>query len=382
MLNLKKQEQRLKIFQNSKRCIFPTKNMLDQAAAIRKGEELDLDALERYLRSKWPAFESIEGVQQFPGGYSNLTYLLKTNAGEVVLRRPPFGANIKSAHDMSREYRVLSKLEGLFDAIPQPILYCEEESVIGAPFYLMERVEGIILRGNLVKQLKWPPGQMRQVSAAAVDMLARLHSIDIEQTGLSGLGKPDGYIERQVEGWIKRYYKAETDKVPAMDALAEWMRANKPTETPPSLIHNDFKYDNLVLQPEPPYAIRAILDWEMATVGDPLMDLGTTLAYWTEPKEAKLMPLAAANLTWLPGNLNRQEVLERYAAQRGIKIEAPLFYYVYGTFKIGVIVQQIYQRYQKGYTQDPRFADLLKAVQYFGQLGVLALEQQKVSDLL
>lgn len=356
--------------------------MLDQAAAIRKGEELDLDALERYLRANWPAFESIEGVQQFPGGYSNLTYLLKTNAGEAVLRRPPFGANIKSAHDMSREYRVLSKLEGVLDAIPQPILYCEEESVIGAPFYLMERVEGIIIRGNLAKQLKWPPEQMRQVSEAAVDMLARLHSIDIEQAGLSDLGKPEGYIERQVEGWIKRYYKAETDKVPAMDALAEWMRANQPAEMRPSLIHNDFKYDNLVLQPEPPYAIRAILDWEMATVGDPLMDLGTTLAYWTEPKEAKRMPLAAANLTWLPGNLNRQEVLERYAAQRGIDIKNPLFYYVYGAFKIGVIVQQIYYRYKKGHTQDPRFADLLKAVQYFGQLGVLALEQQKVSDLL
>jgi aminoglycoside phosphotransferase (APT) family kinase protein len=246
----------------------------------------------------------------------------------------------------------------------------------------MERVEGIILRGNLAKQLEWPPGQMRQVSEAAVDMLARLHSIDIEQAGLSELGKPDGYIERQVEGWIKRYYKAETDKVPAMDELAKWMQANQPTETRSGLIHNDFKYDNLVLQPDSPYAIRAILDWEMATVGDPLMDLGTTLAYWTEPKEAKRMPLAAANLTWLPGNLNRQEVLERYAVQRGIDIEDPLFYYVYGAFKIGVIVQQIYYRYKKGYTQDPRFADLLKAVQYFGQLGVLALEQQKVSDLL
>jgi aminoglycoside phosphotransferase (APT) family kinase protein len=367
---------------NAEKPYLPHKNMLDQATGIREGEELNTDALQTYLQQHWPGFKTLEGVQQFPGGYSNLTYLLKTNLGEVVLRRPPFGANIKSAHDMGREYRVLAALKGVLDTIPQPILYCEEEAVIGSPFYLMERVEGIILRGSIYKSLKWPAEQMRQVSIAAVDTLAHMHNIDVQQTGLIELGKPEGYVSRQVEGWIKRYYKAETDKLPMMDELAEWMQANQPAESTASLIHNDYKYDNLVLSPEAPHDIRAILDWEMATVGDPLMDLGTSLAYWTEPKEAKLMPLAAANLTWLPGNLNRQEVIERYAIERGIDIEQPLFYYVYGAFKIGVIVQQIYYRYKKGYTQDARFADLLKAVQYFGQLGVLALEQQKVSELL
>ncbi len=356
--------------------------MLDQASSVRDGEELDLPALEAYLRQSWPGFQRIESLQQFPGGYSNLTYLLKTNLGEAVLRRPPFGAAIKGGHDMGREFRVLSALKGRLDAIPQPLLQCEDESVIGAPFYLMERVKGVILRGHSVKELKWGPAQMRALSEATVDTLARLHRLDVSQPELASLGKPAGYTERQVAGWIKRYYKAATERVPQMDELAEWMRQHRPSDQPPALIHNDFKYDNLVLDPEQPARIRAILDWEMATLGDPLMDLGTTLAYWTEAKEAERMPLAAANLSWLPGNLNRQEVLERYVEQRGISLQNPLFYYIYGAFKIGVIVQQIYYRYRKGHTQDPRFADLLKAVQYFGQLGTTALERERISGLL
>lgn len=355
--------------------------MLDQPSPIRKGEALNQEALQNYLLRHWEGFRELEDIQQFPGGYSNLTYLLKTNIGDAVLRRPPFGANIKSAHDMGREHKVLTRLKPHLSTIPQPIVYCEDETVIGAPFYLMERVSGIILRGALAKKLQWAPEQMQQVSESAVDTLAGLHQIDIKATGLVELGKPEGYVSRQVEGWIKRYYKAETDSVPAMDELAKWMQAHQPADGKAGLIHNDFKYDNLVLGPGAPHGIRAILDWEMATVGDPLMDLGTTLAYWTEPREARVMPLAAANLTWLPGNLNRQAVLERYAIKRGITIDNPVFYYVFGAFKIGVIVQQIYARYKKGHTQDPRFANLLQAVRYFGQRGVMALEQEKVSEL-
>lgn len=356
--------------------------MLDQATHIREGEALPLEPLQAYLRQHWPGFQSIERVEQFPGGYSNLTYLLQTNLGEAVLRRPPFGAKIKTAHDMGREYRVLTMLKGVFPAVPTPLLHCEDESVLGAPFYLMERVQGIILRGSIAKQLKWSPEQMRQVSESAVSLLAQLHGIGLEESGLSCLGKPEGYVQRQVEGWTKRYRQAETDRVPAMDELAQWMAGQQPKHNRAALIHNDFKYDNLVLDAEQPARIKAVLDWEMATVGDPLMDLGTTLAYWTEPKEAQLMPLAAANLTWLPGNLDRQQVLSHYAEQRGIEIEQPLFYYVYGTFKIGVIVQQIYARYKQGHTQDPRFAQLLSAVQYFGGLGVRALEVGRISGLV
>ncbi|MCB0596521.1 MAG: phosphotransferase family protein [Lewinellaceae bacterium] len=355
--------------------------MLDQAAPVREGEELDQAKLSEYFRRHWKGFQEIKAIRQFPGGYSNLTYLLQTGRGEYVLRRPPFGANIKSAHDMGREYRVLSALDGIYEKIPRPVLYCEDETVIGVPFYIMERVQGVILRGGSFKKMGLEPDQMRAISEAAVDNLAGLHRIDIQATGLAGIGKPEGYIGRQVEGWAKRYYKAQTDTIPDMDELAEWMRANQPEEGPAGLIHNDYKYDNLVLQTDQLSHIRAVLDWEMATVGDPLMDLGTSLAYWTEPGEARLLPLAAANLTWLPGNLTRAEVVERYAAQSGRHVGDPLFYYVYGAFKIGVIVQQIYARYRKGHTRDERFANLIEAVRFFGQLGRRALDRGRISGL-
>ncbi len=356
--------------------------MLDQATDIRKGEELHRDKLEQYLREHREGFSSLKAIRQFPGGYSNLTYLLETGRGDFVLRRPPFGANIKSAHDMSREYRVLSLLEGVYDKIPRPVLYCDEASVIGAPFYIMERVKGVILRGGIQKKIALDAPLMRAISEAAVDNLVTLHKIDIEATGLACLGKPKGYIGRQVEGWVKRYYKAETDKVPAMDELAEWMKNKQPEDGPAGLIHNDYKYDNLVLHPENLSQVIAVLDWEMATVGDPLMDLGTSLAYWTELKEAQAMPLAANYLSWLPGNLSRMQLVERYAEQSGRQLDDILFYYVYGTFKVGVIVQQIYARYKKGHTRDERFANLIEAVRYFGRLGQLALEKQRIGELL
>ena len=356
--------------------------MLDQAADIRKGEELDQAKLEAYLQQQKAGFSTLKAIKQFPGGYSNLTYLLETDRGEYVLRRPPFGANIKTAHDMSREFRVLSALEGIYDKIPRPLLYCEDETVIGAPFYIMERVKGVILRGALYKKIDLGPGLMRAISEAAVDNLAALHSIDIEATGLASMGKPEGYISRQVEGWTKRYYKAETDTVQSMNELAGWMEKNQPRDSRAGLIHNDYKYDNLVLQEGQLSRILAVLDWEMATVGDPLMDLGTSLAYWTEPPEAQMMPLAAGNLTWLPGNLSRAEVVERYTAQSRREARNILFFYVYGTFKIGVIAQQIYARYRKGHTKDERFAGLIEAVRFFGLLGQKALEKDKISGLL
>ena len=195
--------------------------MFDKAGDIRQGEELDQDKLSKYLQRHWGGFEGIEAIRQFPGGFSNLTYLLQTGQGEYVLRRPPFGANIKTAHDMGREYRVLSALEGIYDKIPQPILYCEDEAVIGAPFYIMERVKGVILRGGMQKKMSLEPELMRAISEAAVDNLAALHRIDIIASGLIEIGKPEGYTGRQVDGWIKRYYKAETDTIQSMNELAE-----------------------------------------------------------------------------------------------------------------------------------------------------------------
>ena len=352
--------------------------MSNPTTTVRPGEELPLDALSDYLRAQWPGFSKINTLRQFPGGYSNLTYLLETDAGAVVLRRPPVGAQIKSAHDMGREFRVLSLLRGHFDKIPQPVLFCEDETIIGAPFYLMEQVQGVILRSKPPKEFQLTPDLMRRISEAAVDTLAALHGIDVEATGLIQLGKPQGYIERQTTGWTERYRKAETDTVADMDAVAAWLNAHRPEDGAPAFLHNDFKYDNIVLDPADPGRVAAVLDWEMATVGDPLMDLGTTLAYWTEAAEAEALPLAAANLTWLPGNLTREQALERYAAQTGRNVDDFLFYFVFGAFKIGVIVQQIYARYKKGYTQDARFAGLLDAVRYFGRMGAGAIERGRI----
>jgi len=349
--------------------------MLDQATTIRLGEELPLHELQNYLRQAITGFDTITAIRQFPGGYSNLTYLVQTNLGDYVLRRPPFGANIKSAHDMGREYRVLRLLQPVYEKIPEPIVYCENEAVIGAPFYLMERVEGVILRAKPPKGMSLTPELMRGLSKATVDNLVDLHSLDIEATGLAQLGKPEGYIERQIHGWIKRYYKAETDKIESMNEVAEWMQQHLPEPQEPALIHNDYKYDNLVLNPENLTDIRAVLDWEMTTVGDPLMDLGTTLGYWSEPEDVKNVPLAASNLTYLPGNFSRKEVVQYYGEQSGRDVSKVLFYYVYGAFKIAVIVQQIYARYKKGLTQDARFANLIQAVQYFGNTARKAIEQ-------
>ncbi len=278
---------------------------------------------------------------------------------------------------MGREYKVLSALKPVYRQVPQPVLYCEDESVIGAPFYLMERVEGIILRNKPPQGMELSPELMRSISEAAVDKLANLHSLDLQSSGLINMGKPEGYVHRQVEGWIRRYYNAETDKINGMDQTARWMQENQPAESSVAFIHNDYKYDNLVLDPENPSRIIAVLDWEMATVGDPLMDLGTTLGYWAEANDSPA--LKPFNLTWMPGNLTRQEVVERYAQHRGVEVPDMLFYYVFGAFKIGVIVQQIYARYKKGYTQDPRFAGLIHVVQACAANAEKAMQSGKIS---
>lgn len=347
----------------------------------RAGDELPAAELNAYLRKQLPGFEGTRDIRQFPGGFSNLTYLLDTNLGTWVLRRPPRGAAIQSAHDMAREYRVLERLRRIYGRIPAPVLLCEDASVLGAPFYLMERVEGVILRNAPPKGMDLGPDKMHAISEAAVDNLALLHQIDIQATGLTELGKVDGYVARQVAGWIKRYQNALTDDLPEMEALAQWMTTHQPADGCPGLIHNDYKYDNLVLDSQEPARILAVLDWEMATVGDTRMDLGTSLAYWSEAAEAAAMPLAAANLTWLPGNLTRSQVVERYGRATGHDLTDVLFYYVYGTFKIAVIIQQIYARWKSGHSSDPRFGTLIEGVRYFSKLGVRALEKGRISGI-
>ena len=351
---------------------------IDQAGAVRPEETLDTAALSAYLTEHLEDFVGPITVQQFPSGYSNLTYLLETPKQEYVLRRPPLGPYAPRAHDMQREYRVLSLLKPVYDAVPQPLHFCNDSSIIGASFYVMERVRGVILRRSAPDGIELTPALMRRVSEAAVDQLADLHSLDTAAIGLADLGKPDGYVQRQVSGWAERYRRSATDVVSAMDEAADWLAKNVPSApTRVAFIHNDYKYDNLVLNPTDLTRITAVLDWEMATVGNPLMDLGTTLGYWAEENDHPA--LKPFNLTWWPGNLTRQEVVQRYAERSGRDVSYVVFYYVFGCFKIGVIVQQIYARYRQGHTQDPRFAGLIHVVQACADNARRAIALDRIS---
>jgi aminoglycoside phosphotransferase (APT) family kinase protein len=348
--------------------------MIDHPQQIRPGEEIDAGSLRAFLDQSFGNTSPVE-IRQFPGGYSNLTYLVSRGPEEYVLRRPPFGASVKSGHDMEREFKVLSAVRPQYPNVPRPVLYCDDLSVIGAPFYLMERVKGVILRSRPPKEAVLDESTMQRLSTLLVDNLAAIHAIDVKGPELMGLGKPEGYVQRQVEGWTKRYNNAQTDGIPSMEQVAEWLVTHRPAERYVSLIHNDYKYDNLVFSPDL-RGILAVLDWEMATVGDPLMDLGTSLGYWIEPGDPE--PMRMFGLTVLPGNLNRRQVADRYAERTGRDPGNVVFYYAFGLFKIGVIVQQIYARYRKGLTQDPRFAGLILVVQACGNQAAKAIETNRL----
>ena len=364
--------------------------IIDEARDIRAGEEFDHATLERYLRAALPGVTGPLSVAQFRRGHSNLTYLLRVGDRELVLRRPPIGAAIRTAHDMGREYRILSALQGVYPRAPRPFAYCEDPDVLGAPFYVMERVKGVILRGSqLPRGVRLDPATMRRLCEALVDNLAALHAVDVTAGGLAEIGRPDGYVERQVRGWTQRYAASRTDDVPEFDAAAAWLAENMPTGTATgalahggvALVHNDYKYDNLVLDPDDLTTILAVLDWEMATVADPLMDLGTSLGYWVDPEDPDEVKIIAQGPTLTPGNLSRREVVERYAQASGRDVSGIVFYFVYGLFKIAVIAQQIYKRFREGHTKDPRFAGLLFAVQVVSRAAVRAIERGRIHDL-
>lgn len=354
---------------------------IDKPTSIRSGEELDFQKLQSYLTTHLPESEGQLSIEQFPKGFSNLTYLISLGDQQMVLRRPPFGANIKSAHDMSREYKILTNLIKVYSKVPRPLLYCEDKSVIGAPFYIMERVHGVILRSKMPPEMAPEAGRMSGIANALIDTFAELHAVDYQAAGLKELGRPEGYIERQISGWTKRYFKAKTDEFKEIEQTAKWLSENLPPEEPPSLIHNDFKYDNLVLDAEDWTKVIAILDWEMATLGDPRMDLGTSIGYWINPNDPDFMQQLQLTPTTLPGNPTRSEVVEMYIQKSGRQIDHVLFFYLYGLFKIAVIIQQIYYRYKKGFTQDKRFARLNLAVQGCGIMAQQAIQKKKIEDL-
>ncbi len=354
---------------------------LDRAGEVREGEELDLEALGAWLRAQ-PALaaqgEASLELAQFRAGYSNLTYLLRLGDEDLVLRRPPFGNQIKSGHDMHREYRVLSKLAPAWPKAPAPIAYCEDEGILGAPFYVMRRLHGIILRRQLPKGMRLDPAQARALSQSLIDGLAELHAIDYAAAGLADLGRPEGYVQRQVEGWTKRYAKAQTDEHAGIEAAAKWLADRIPAEVDATLIHNDYKFDNVVLDPEDPTRIIGVLDWEMCTLGDPLMDLGTTLGYWVEADDDPRAKMLAFGPTFLEGSMTRRELVERYRERSGREVADPLYYYVFGLFKIAVIIQQIYARYKKGLTKDPRFAPLGAFVGLLGEVAASRIDADSI----
>jgi aminoglycoside phosphotransferase (APT) family kinase protein len=332
----------------------------DRPASLRPGEELDLVRLEPFLRTHFPdATNSLE-VAQFPSGHSNLTYLLRLGDREMVLRRPPFGTKVKSAHDMSREYRVLAKLHSVYPAAPEVLLYCDDISILGSPFYVMKPIHGIILRRSLPPGLNFTADVARRLSESFVDNLARLHGLDYSAIGLADLGKPQGYLERQVRGWIERYHGSKTHDLPEVEPISVWLVENLPRAGEAALIHNDYKFDNVVLDPADITKIVGVLDWEMCTIGDPLSDLGTALAYWVGPEDAEELQKIRWGPTNCPGSLSRAQLVERYARAAGRDVSNKVFYVSFARFKVAVIVQQIYYRYHHGLTKDQRFAALLE----------------------
>ncbi len=347
-----------------------------QAAAVRSGEELELTRLEPFLRRHFPDESASIGVRQFPSGHSNLTYLVSLGEREFVLRRPPFGSKVKTAHDMGREFRVLSKLHDVYAPAPKVLLYCDDEAVLGAPFYLMEPIAGIIIRRTVPAGVDFSPAVAKRLSESFIDNLARLHGLDYAAAGLGDLGKPQGYLERQVRGWTERYHGAKTHEFAGIEKIFLWMQEKMPASSDAALIHNDYKYDNIVLDASDVTKIAGVLDWEMCTIGDPLSDLGGALAYWVErgdPEDLRAIHWAPTDA---PGMLTRAELAQRYAEKTGRDVSRISFYLAFAYFKIAVIVQQIYFRYQQGLTKDERFASMPVVVEALLRAALRTVESQ------
>ena len=351
-------------------------DFLDHPTAIRSGEELPLATLDPYLRGHFRGEAGTLEVRQFPSGHSNLTYSLRLGSRELVLRRPPFGSKVKSAHDMSREFRVLSKLHSVYSPAPEVLLYCDDSSIIGAPFYVMEPIRGIILRRALPTGFDFPADKARRLSESFIDNLIRLHRVDYAGAGLSDLGKPEGYLERQVRGWTERYYGSKTHEHSEVEKLSAWMQQHMPATRTVSLIHNDYKYDNVVLDSNDITRIVGVLDWEMCTIGDALTDLGTALAYWVDRTDPPEVQQNGWGPTTEAGSFTRAEIVHYYSQKTGCDASHIAFYLTFARFKLAVIVQQIYFRYHQGLTKDERFASmpariqmLLRAALYSAQSG-------------
>jgi aminoglycoside phosphotransferase (APT) family kinase protein len=346
-------------------------------SAVRAGEEINRAALADYLNTHLPEGASGIEVEQFPNGHSNLVYLVRTEHREYVLRRPPLGPVAPKAHDMAREYRVLDAVHPHFPEAPRVFLLCEDPAVIGSTFFLMERRHGIVIRDSIPPELAAISNYPRLVSEAFIDCLVRLHSIDVSRPELRVLGKPEGFVERQVRGWADRWSRSKTEEIAEMDRIIRWLQDSLPPSVEATLVHNDYKLDNVMLRPGGD-CVEAVLDWEMTTIGDPLADLGLTMCYWTWANLAMQDDPhpATPGLTSQPGWYTRDQFFERYAERTGRDLTHIRYHEVLGMFKLAVILQQIYYRFHLGQTQDERFRTFDRRVRGLVRQALWLIERE------
>ncbi len=347
---------------------------------VDRGEHLNTSKVKKVLfkSSLIDTLESDLEVKRYTHGYSNLTYLLQIEDKEYVLRCPPVGA-IKRGHDMGREFKVQKAIAVAFPKVPKMYHFEENAATLGAPFYIMEKIDGIILSYQETKKRALPVSDFKTIADSWLDTFVQLHQIDYKAVGLEDLGKPEGYVARQVTNWGKQYLNAATDDIPEAEKVMRWMEEHQPKKYAYSLIHNDYKYDNIVFKDTHWQSVRAVLDWEMATLGDPLMDLGTSLGYWTMATDDDYVKQGIPSPTVFEGNPSRNEIVELYAQKSEKEMHDLVFYYVYGLFKIAVIAQQIYYRYRKGYTSDNRFANLDMAVKICCKLAWKSIQTKTIN---
>jgi len=338
-------------------------------APVRPDEQIDAAVVAVYLRGKLPGSERPLEILQFPGGHANLTYLLRYGDREYVLRRPPLGPVAPRSHDMVREYRALAALGPFYAPAPRVFALCEDPAVIGAPFFVMERRHGIVIRRAMPEEIADDPAVRRRIGEAAIDALADLHAVPVAGTPVAALGKPEGFVERQIRGWSERWQRAKTEELPAMDALATWLVERIPTALAPTIVHNDFKLDNMMLDRADPGRVVAVLDWDMTTLGDPRIDVGTLLGYWPEASDPPERLAIAMQPTYLAGFPTRAEIVARYAARSGRDLAAIHFFETFALFKLAVVLQQIYVRFVRGQTKDERFAMMGESVRRLAEIA-------------
>lgn len=335
-------------------------NEFKDTIEVRKGEELAVQPLKDFLQEHVVDLTGKElEIEQFGAGHSNLTYLLRVGDWEGVLRRPPHGPVAANAHDMEREYTFLKYIDEFYSAAPKPYVFSDDESIVGSPFFIMERKKGIVLDTKFPDSIKYEPEIGKRLSNLMVDQLVQLHDIDYKKTKLSEISKPDGFMERQVHGWINRYERAKTDEVDGVDKLVTYLQSNIPQNSEATIIHYDYKLNNAMFNDDLDDMI-GLFDWEMSTVGDPLADVAVALSYWIQGDDNDLLKygLGEPPVTVMDGFYTRDEFVQAYAEKSGRDVSNIDYYITFAYFKLAVIGQQIYYRYKQGQTSDPRFAKL------------------------